>query len=88
MCQPAATVVCLHSSFLRARRLHAVCRPCSGACPCCLLSPQLLPAGKSIHDIPKDTLEDACQLVKANSIQVGSRMRFKAAFLQNDGCTH
>lgn len=46
------------------------------------------PAGKSIHDIPKDTLEDACQLVKANSIQVGSRMRFKAAFLQNDGCTH
>lgn len=24
-----------------------------------------------MQDIPKDTLEDACQLVKANSIQVG-----------------
>ena len=27
-------------------------------------------AGKSMGDIPKDTLEDACQLVKANSIVV------------------
>lgn len=26
-------------------------------------------AGRGIDDIPKDTLEDACQLVKANSIQ-------------------
>ena len=30
-----------------------------------------LAAGKTMADIPKDTLEDACQLVKANSIQVG-----------------
>jgi hypothetical protein len=28
-------------------------------------------AGKTMADIPKDILEDACQLVKANSIQVG-----------------
>ncbi|KAL4423216.1 hypothetical protein ABPG77_000008 [Micractinium sp. CCAP 211/92] len=28
-----------------------------------------LPQGKTMADIPKDTLEDACQLVKANSIQ-------------------
>jgi hypothetical protein len=28
-------------------------------------------AGKAMADIPKDILEDACQLVKANSIQVG-----------------
>ncbi|EFN51711.1 hypothetical protein CHLNCDRAFT_12853, partial [Chlorella variabilis] len=28
-----------------------------------------LPEGKTMADIPKDTLEDACQLVKANSIQ-------------------
>lgn len=28
-----------------------------------------LPDGKTIHDIPEDTLEDCCQLVKANSIQ-------------------
>ena len=46
------------------------------------------PAGKSMHDIPKDTLEDACQLVKANSIQVGSRLRCKAASVQKDRCTH
>ncbi|KAI7840494.1 hypothetical protein COHA_005793 [Chlorella ohadii] len=32
-----------------------------------------LPEGKTMHDIPKDTLEDACQLVKANSIQ-GNKM--------------
>jgi hypothetical protein len=32
-----------------------------------------LPEGKSMHDIPKETLEDACQLVKANSIQ-GNKM--------------
>ncbi|PSC73498.1 Coiled-coil domain-containing 25 [Micractinium conductrix] len=31
-----------------------------------------LPEGKSMGDIPKDTLEDACQLVKANSI-VGNK---------------
>lgn len=30
-----------------------------------------LAAGKTMADIPKDTLEDACQLVKANSIMVG-----------------
>lgn len=29
-----------------------------------------LPEGKKMDDIPPDTLEDACQLVKANSIQV------------------
>jgi hypothetical protein len=28
-----------------------------------------LPPGKSFEDIPSDTLEDCCQLVKANSIQ-------------------
>ncbi|KAI3438974.1 hypothetical protein D9Q98_001388 [Chlorella vulgaris] len=28
-----------------------------------------MPEGKTMADIPKDTLEDACQLVKANSIQ-------------------
>jgi len=28
-----------------------------------------LPEGKTMEDIPEETLEDACQLVKANSIQ-------------------
>jgi hypothetical protein len=28
-----------------------------------------LPPGQSFEDIPSDTLEDCCQLVKANSIQ-------------------
>lgn len=28
-----------------------------------------LPKGKGLQDIPQDTLEDCCQLVKANSIQ-------------------
>lgn len=28
-----------------------------------------LPEGKTIDDIPEDTLEDCCQLVKQNSIQ-------------------
>lgn len=30
-----------------------------------------LPEGKTMDDIPPEVLEDACQLVKANSIQVG-----------------
>lgn len=46
-------------------------------CACCWLNqtPGAQCAGKTMHDIPKDTLEDACQLVKANSIQAGSGWR-------------
>ncbi|PRW58921.1 Coiled-coil domain-containing 25 isoform A [Chlorella sorokiniana] len=47
-----------------------------------------LPEGKSMHDIPKETLEDACQLVKANSIQVGARMAFMYACASDGGWLH
>lgn len=45
-----------------------------------------LAAGKTMADIPKDTLEDACQLVKANSIQVTSLCFCGCMSLQAAGC--